>query len=50
MLPDSCSVKNHNDLCVENKQGDGSRNNPGRTSYGSKVSDGDCQDHVVDTG
>ena len=47
MQPDSFSLKNHS---VENKEGDGSRSDPGRrTSYRSKVSDGDGQDHVVDT-
>lgn len=47
--PDLYSLKNHDDHSVENKEGDGSRNNPGgRTSYRRKVSDGDGQDHVVD--
>lgn len=50
MQPDSFSLKNHDDPSVENKEGDGSRSDPGRrTRYRSKGSDGDGQDQVVDT-
>lgn len=49
MQPDSFSLKNHDDPSVENKEGDGSRSDPGRrTRYRSKGSDGDGQDQVVD--